>query len=391
MKTKKNMKRIKNKSNKIKESSCNNISKSYKNITANIDIDAIKHNHLFFKKKSKTDVMPVLKADAYGHGIVDIAKILRKLKVKYIGVATVGEAILLRNNGDKGRILCWLYNIDSPEIKDALNLDIDIAIIDETFIPIIEKIVPAGKKAKITLFVDTGINRAGVSYDKSYQAAIDISKSPKFEFIGMMSHLICSEIKNSPIVNEQLRKFRHLRKQLEDINIRPPLVHIANTTGCLNYDVSDFTLARVGGGTYGITVDKKMNKNLIPIMTLKSKIIQLKVVPKGQGIGYNSKYITPQNMRVAAIPIGYADILPRAASLKLYVYVNGSKRKVLGLISMDQIIIESNDNDKIDDDVFIFGNGKNCKQTLYDLANLANTITYEIITHVGNRVNRNYQ
>jgi alanine racemase len=384
MKTKKNLKFIKNKSNKV------NIS-AYKNITANIDIDAIKHNNTFFKKQSKTDIMPVLKADAYGHGIVDMAKVLRKLKVKYLGVATVGEAILLRNNGDKGRILCWLYNINSPEIKDALKLDIDIAIIDETFIPIIENMVPAGKKAKITLFVDTGINRAGVPYDKSYQAAINISKSTKFEFIGMMSHLICSEIKNSPIVNEQLKKFRHLRNKLADINIKPPLVHIANTMGCINYDVSDFTLARVGGGTYGITVDKKMNKHLIPIMTLKSKIIQLKVVPKGQGIGYNLKYITPKNMRVAAVPIGYADILPRAASLKLSVYVNGSKRKVLGLISMDQIIIESNENDKIDDDVFIFGNGKNCKQTLYDLANLANTITYEIITHIGDRVNRIYQ
>ena len=126
-------------------------------------------------------------------------------------------------------------------------------------------------------------------------------------------------------------------------------------------------------------------------MTLKSKIIQLKVVPKGQGIGYNSKYITPKNMRVAVVPIGYADILPRAASLKLCVYVNGSKRKVLGLISMDQIIIASKDSDNISDDVFIFGDGKNCKQTVFDIANIANTITYEFLTHVGNRVNRIYQ
>ena len=253
MKTKRSTKFVKNKTKKA--TSClYNIPKIYKNITGIIDINAIKHNHTFFKKMAKTDIMPVLKADAYGHGIVDMAKILRKLHVKYLGVATVGEAILLRNNGDKGRILCWLYDIDSPEIKDALKMDIDIAIIDETFIPIIEKMVPSGKKAKITLFVDTGINRAGVSYDKSYQAAVDISKIDKFEFVGMMSHLICSEIKNSQIVNEQLKKFRDLRQKLEDIHIKPPLVHIANTTGCLNYDVSDFTLARVGGGTYGITV-----------------------------------------------------------------------------------------------------------------------------------------
>jgi alanine racemase len=379
-----------NKNNFSKKKICKNIMPSSDtNITAVIDINALKNNIQYLKHASKTDIMPVIKANAYGHGIIDIAKILRQLHIKYIGVATAGEAILLRNNGDKGRILCWIYNIDGHDIKDALALDIDIAIFDEKSIPIIEKMVPLNKKAKITLHVDTGINRSGVPYDKAYQAAIDISKSDKFEFIGMMSHLVSSQIKNCPIVNNQLTKFRELRKKLEDINIKPPLIHIANTNGCLNYDVSDFTIARPGSGIFGIPEEKK-DKYLIPILSLKTKIIQLKEVLKGEGIGYDWKYIAPKNIKVAALPIGYADILPRLSSLKLYVYVNGSKRKVLGLESMDQIIIESKKGDKINDDVYIFGNGKNCKQTVLDLAEESDTIPHEILTHIGNRVSRIY-
>jgi alanine racemase len=376
--------------NRTKNIYVNQIPSEYKNITAEISINSLQHNISYFRKITNTDIMPIIKADGYGHGLVDMSKILRNLNITYLGVATAGEAILLRNNGDNGRILCWLYDIKSPELKEVIKLDIDVAIFDESHIPIIEKLVPYGKKARITLHVDTGINRAGVPYDKAYNAAIDINKSDKFEFVGLMSHLISSQIRNSHIVNQQLTKFRELRSLLEDIDIKPPLQHIANTCAGLNYDVSDFTISRIGGGIYGLTVDKNLNKKLLPIMSVKSKLIQIKNINKGDGIGYDSKYIASKNRMIGCVPIGYADILPRNASLKVCVYVNGTKRRVLGLESMDQIVIETKKQDKINDDVFIFGNGKNCKQTIYDLANISNTITYDIVTHIGNRVNRIY-
>ena len=119
-------------------------------------------------------------------------------------------------------------------------------------------------------------------------------------------------------------------------------------------------------------------------------IIQLKDIEKGQGIGYDWKYITPKKMRVAVLPIGYADIIPRDTSLKLKVYINGTKRKVLGTISMDQIIVESREGDKINDEAYIFGNGNDCPQTIYDLASLAKTIPLEILCHTGYRINRTY-
>ena len=363
--------------------------KNDKDIKATIDINAIKHNINTLKSHAKTDIMPVLKADAYGHGLVDMAKICRRLGVKHIGVATLGEAILLRNSGDKGRVLAWLFDIEGQEIKDAMRMDIDIAICDETIIPKFIKMIPPGKKIKVTLFVDTGINRAGISYEKALPAFIEMNKYSNVEIVGMMSHLVCSQIKNSPIVNEQLRKFRLLRQQLADVNIIPPLVHIANTRACLNYDVSDFTLSRAGGGIYGMPSDKP-DKNLKIAMTVTSRIIQLKYIEKGQGIGYDWKYTTPRKMRVAVIPIGYADVLPRTASLKLYVYINGTKRKVLGLISMDQIMVEAKEKDKMNDLVYIFGNRKNCPQTIYEVGKFGKLSSYEVACHIGYRVNRIY-
>jgi len=393
-KTRKNInnKNINNKNINKHSRKCkiNYIPASDKDIKAIIDIKAIKNNINYLKQQSGTDLMPVLKADAYGHGLIEMSKILRKLGIKYIGVATLGEAILLRKSGDKGRVLSWLYDIEHPEFKHGIKLDLDIAIFDEKLIPKIIKMIPSGKKIKVTMFIDTGINRAGIPYEYALQAFKDVASCKKFELVGMMSHLVSSQTKNNVIVNEQLKKFRELRQILKDNGIDPPLVHIANTGGCLNYDVSDFTLSRSGSGIYGITANDKFDKNLKLTMSITSYIIQLKNINKGEGIGYDWKYTTPRNMRVAVLPIGYADIIPRSASLKLHVYINGTKRKVLGLISMDQIIVEAKETDKINDTVYIFGNGYNCPQTIFDLAKAGNAFPVEILCHTGYRVNRTY-
>ena len=384
MKTKK-IKNFRNKTSKVYS-----IPSYDKDIVGVIDVNAIRKNINYLKKKSGTDLMPVLKADAYGHGAVEMAKILRSLGIKYIGVATLGEAIMLRDSGDKGRILAWLYDVNGDELKQALHMDIDIAIFDEKTIPKFISLIPKNKKINVTMFVDTGINRAGISYDKAYDAFIEVSKCDNIKIEGMMSHLVSSGVKNSPIVNEQLRKFRDLRKRLSEINIVPPLVHIANTGGCLNYDVSDFTLARPGSGIYGVGGDDKYSKFLSLAMTVKSYIIQIKDIDKGKGIGYDWKYVTPRKMKIAILPIGYADIIPRSSSGKLYVYINGTKRKVLGTISMDQIIVEAKEIDKVNDEVIIFGNGKNCPQNIFDVAKAGDAFPIEILCHTGYRINREY-
>ena len=377
-KNKQNKQNKQNKTIKIKQPTNQNI------INATINISALRKNIKYIKQKSKTDMIPVLKANAYGHGMIEIAKILRKEKIELIGVATLEEALILRNSGDKGRILYWLYDLYNPNFQ--LYTDLDIGIIDENHIDKLSNMVPKNKKCNIHLFVDTGINRAGIPYEYALSAAKKINDNPKLNLVGMMSHLIESEFKNDKLVNEQLRKFRLLRSQLEDINIIPKYVHIANSGGVLNYDVSDFTHCRIGQLLHGL--DNKKYQQLT--MTLSTTILQLKNIKKGDGVGYDYKYYAPKNMRIAIAGIGYADFLPILSSGKLYVYINGTKRKVLGLESMDQIVIAAKNTDKLHDKIIIFGDGINCPQTIDDIAKEGNTISYELLPHIGYRVKHEY-
>lgn len=373
-----NKNRKKNKQKTLKNMRVNS------NITAIIDTKAIQYNIENLKKYAKTDIMPVLKGNAYGHGLYEIAKIIRNLDIQYIGVATLTEALFLRKSGDKGRILAWLYNINSPELIEAFNSNIDIAIFDNTIISQFISLIPPNKKIKVHIFVDTGINRTGIPYENALDTFIDINKCPKIELVGMMSHLVDSSIKNNPIVNNQLSMFRQLREQLNNHNIHIPLVHIANTGACINYDVSDFTFARCGAGIYGIMPNFRPNKLLKLVLSVKTNIIQIKNIKKGDGIGFYHTYIAPKNMQICILPIGYSELLTRNISKPLYVYINKTKRKVLGLINMEQIVVESKKIDTLNDEAFIFGNGYNCKQTIYTLSNFP----IEFVTKLNNNIQR---
>uniref|UniRef100_A0A6C0I699 Alanine racemase C-terminal domain-containing protein n=1 Tax=viral metagenome TaxID=1070528 RepID=A0A6C0I699_9ZZZZ len=383
---KRNGKRYSNTTKKTMKK-CSKIPAEFKNITAIVSTQDVKKNLQYLKKKSGTDVMPILKANAYGHGIVEMAKICRRLHVKHIGVATIGEAMQLRNSGDKGRILAWLYDVHSDQVRDAVAQNIDIAIFNEAHIPIISKSLPKHSVANVHLFVDTGIDRNGVPHAEAIDAAIKLSNDPKFKLVGLMTHLCCAETKDNAITNKQFRLFRKLRQDLLDRNIDPELVHVSATNGILNYDNSDFNLSRSGAGFYGI----EENKHLTPILSLSSIIIQLKNIPKGEGIGYDRKYITHANKFIGIVPIGYADLIPLTPSEKLCVFVNGTKRKVLGLESMDQIVIEAKKGDKMGDKVHLFGDNKRGNnQSLHDFAREGSTTPFNIITRMGERVNIKY-
>ena len=203
-----------------------------------------------------------------------------------------------------------------------------------------------------------------------------------------MSHLCCAETKNNNPTLKQFTLFRKLRQDLTDLNIRPEMYHIAATNGILNYDVSDFEMVRSGCGFYGL--DKSQNKNLIQALSLTSKIAQLKYIPKGAGVGYDRKYIAHHKEYIGIIPIGYADLLPLMAHEKIKVSVNGTKRKILGLESMDQIVIQAKKEDKIGDEVRFFGDKNKGFASAIDFAKPSGTTPFNIITHIGQRVNHEY-
>jgi alanine racemase len=364
-----------------------NIPAESKEIVAIVDASAIKHNIEYLTRKTGTPVMPVLKANAYGHGLIGISKICRNSGVEYIGVATIGEALAIRNSGDKGDLLAWLYNIDNPELKTAIEQKIDIVIFDDTHIQKLSELVPANMRCRLHIHVDTGINRSGVPYTRCMHAIKEIMANKKLELIGMMSHLIDSEIKNSPRVLKQLTRFRKMRDDLIANDIHVKYIHIANSGGSLNYDVSDFTMCRTGIAIYGVNPNGKPDANLKPALKVVSKLIQLKHISKNDVVGYNAKFKAKKVMRIGLVPLGYADTIPRNASGKLYVYINGSPRKVLGLESMDQIVVEAKETDKLSDEVIIFGKGGT---TIQHLSKISKTSPYEILVHTGNRVRFEY-
>jgi len=360
----------------------------FKNITASISIKALKNNLEYLRKKSGTDVMVCLKNNAYGHGIIQISKLCRNFGVKYIGVATLGEAMQIRNSGDKGRILGWLYDINSDQVKIAAKNNIDISIFDHKHIDIISNSLPVDTITNIHLFVDTGINRNGVIYEKAIESAIKIKKDPKFKLVGIMSHLCCSKIKNDSFTMKQFQLFRKLKQDLCDVNIYPELYHISSTNGVLNYDTGDFNLVRCGRGFYGL--DGSQNENLTPALCLSSKIVQLKCIPKGSGVGYDRTYISQNKEYIGIISIGYGDVLPRVNNEKMQVVVNGTKRKVLGLESMDQIVIQAKKGDKLGDEVRFFGDTKKGFIDPIYFSKQTGTTLLNILSHMGRRIKYEY-
>jgi len=360
---------------------------SSNDIVVTIDAAAIRHNADYLRKMSKTDIMPVLKANAYGHGAIPISKILRAHGVKMIGTATIGEALMLRKSGDNGRIVAWLYDVNGPELGEAIRKNIDICIIDSSHVLVVCKLAAKhAQRVRIHLFVDTGINRAGIRYTEAIPTALELSNAPCIALVGLMSHFTQSELPNDATTHKQLKMFRELRDTLlRDHNVAFEHVHIANSGGCLNYDVSDFTLARPGLSVFGMDPNGKCNKNLWPAMTVESRIIQIKPISKGDTVGYDKTYTAKKNMLICVAPIGYADGVPRSSSGKLHVIVNGTRRKVLGNISMDQIVIEAHPNDAVGNTVLLFGSPRNGAtiQTIYDVADASNTIPHEIVTRVN--------
>lgn len=317
--------------------------KPKKDMQAIIRTDVLRKNLDYLKKKSGTDVMPVLKANAYGHGMIPMAKLCRAFGVNYIGVATLEEALLIRYSGDKGKILAWLYDVHSPEVKEAIVENIDIGIFDETHIPIISKLIQAHKKANVHLFVDTGINRNGILYSKAIPAAQQIAHDPKFNLVGVMSHLCCTL--NKKETHAQFALFRKLRQDLASLGIHP-LFHISATYGILNYDNSDFDMVRSGSGFYGIDASP-----LQQAMTVTSRIIQLKKIPPQSGVGYNKTYVTKRAEHIAIVPVGYSNLFSLIQHNPNKVMVNGTYRKILGAESMEQIVIQGKPTDTLGDTV----------------------------------------
>jgi len=351
-----------------------------------VDLDIIKHNINEIKKliDKNTKLGAVVKANAYGHGAVEIAKVLEEENVDYICVAGLNEAMELRNNNIKLPILVMGYTQDEC-LDIAIQNNITLTIFSKEQAEILSnKSKKIHQKANIHIKIDTGFNRLGFKIDENLPSTIHyIYNLPNINVEGIFSHLA---LKDKESDYEQFNKFNQLLDKIKGINI--PIKHICDSIGMVAYKDFHMDMVRVGASLYGYS-SRQTTMNLKPAMTFKSKFAQIKNIKKGEGISYDYSYIADKDMKIGTVLCGYADGIPRVLSNKGYVYVNGQKANILGKICMDQCIVDLTDidNASMDSEVIFYGNGG---PKLLDIANLADTNKNELLSIVSRRVARVY-
>lgn len=351
-----------------------------------IDLDIIKHNINEIKKiiAKNTKLGAVIKANAYGHGAIEVARVLEEENIDYICVAGLNEAIELRNNNIKLPILVLGYTPDDC-LDIAIQNNITLTIFSKEQAEILSnKSKRITSKANIHIKIDTGFNRLGFKINESLPSTIYyIYNLPNINVEGIFSHLALKDIESD---YEQFNKFNKLLDKIKCIDI--PIKHICDSIGMVSYKDFHMNMVRVGASLYGYN-SRKSIMNLKPAMTFKSKFAQIKTIKKGEGISYDYSYIADKEMKIGTVLCGYSDGIPRSLSNKGYVYVNGKRANILGKICMDQCIVDLTDikDVSMDSEVIFYGNGG---PKLLDVANLADTNRNELLSIVSRRVARVY-
>jgi alanine racemase len=346
------------------------------------------------KAAGKSDIIGIIKANAYGHGIKAVANILRLHDVEYLGVAYPVEAAELREAGDHGKIII----IVPPSLDDAKHLiDNDLEFVIDSF-DRLKKFDSFAKdknyKLKAHLFINTGMNRDGIYPEETLDFFTKASDLENIHIKGICTQLAESEMHSSDLVRMQINKFKNTLRQLKKAGFDPEMKHINNTGGVINYPEAGLTHSRTGIGLYGYADEKNLADkiDLEPAMTVLSEILTIRTIKKGENIGYSKQYISDCDMKIGVVPIGYGDGYSKLFTNKGKVIHNGSFLPVIGSVCMDQFMIDltGSDDAKVGDELVLLGSQGKTTLTAYNLADQIGTIPYEILTTLNNRLTRKY-
>ncbi|MCH6573680.1 MAG: alanine racemase [Bacteroidetes bacterium] len=359
-----------------------------------VDLNAIKENYQKIKEHvGSCKVMPILKANAYGHGLLRIAQFFEELNADYLGVAVVEEGILLREKGINIPILV-LGGVWGNQVPLFLkhNLTITASSIDK--LNQIEDTAGQMKvKAKVHLKIDTGMERIGVHYYNAENFLDAAYKCKNIEVEGIYSHFANSDAADLTYAKLQLERFKEVLSFYEKRSIETPFRHISNSGAILQLPEANFDMVRPGIMLFGIYPTKEVNKTveIKSALRWKSLVVYFKVIMPNHPVGYDSTFTTDHNIRAVTIPVGYGDGYLRSMSHKAEVLIRGKRYPVIGTISMDQIVINiDNDSAYNGDVVILLGDDGANIITCQELADWAGTNPYEILTNINTRVPRVY-
>ena len=369
-----------------------------------IDLAAIRGNVAALAGYAQgAQVMAVVKADAYGHGLLPVARAAIEGGATWLGTAQVTEALALRGAGIVGpRILTWLYAPGAP-LRDAIEADVDVSVaapwaVDE----VVAAAREAGRAARVHVKVDTGLGRNGVMPEALDDVVVPLLKAQAegtVELVGVWSHFAFADEPDHPTVRAQEEAFAAAVSAVEAAGSRLEVRHIANSAATLTRPAVHYDLVRPGLAVYGLSPVPQVGGpeafGLTPAMTLEAQLATVKPVGAGQGVSYAHQYVTARATTLGVVPLGYADGIPRHASgtrerLGGPVQVGGRRLGVAGRVCMDQFVLDLGPGapERAGDAVTLFGCAPN--PTAQDWADAAGTISYEITTRLGARVPREY-
>lgn len=371
--------------------------KKYLRTYAKIDLDAVLHNIKEVKKQieNSVKVMAVIKADGYGHGATALGDFLKE-EVDYYGVATIEEAIELREYGIELPILILGYTSPNQYIELVENNITQTVYTLEMAKEMSKAGEICGKKAKIHIALDTGMTRIGFEANEASILAIeDISTFPNLMVEGLFTHFACADEMDKSYSKLQIDRYDNFIVLLEERKIHIPIKHMCNSAGIMEFDHHRFEMVRAGIITYGLYPSEDVDKNIInlkPALEWKAHVVNVKTVDMGYGVSYGRTYVTKNKTKIATISIGYADGYPRALSSKARVLIHGKYAPIIGRICMDQMMIDVThiDNVEIEDEVILVGKDGECIISVEELANMAGSFNYEFICGIGKRVPRVY-
>lgn len=367
--------------------------------SAEIDLEAHAANiRAIAALVAPAELMAVVKADAYGHGLLPCARNARAAGATWLGVATIAEARALRAAGDTGRLFCWLFGEDE-ELTDPVALDVDLAVHHPTQLArVVAAAATVGRAARVHLKIDTGLSRNGCPPELWGALCADACQAVEagaVEVVGVWSHLAAADEPGHPANATQAAAFSAAVSRAQAAGLTVPIRHLANSAAALGMPDLRFELVRVGIATYGIDpadgdVAAQAGVRLRPVMQLRAQLLSTRRVAPGTAVSYGHTWTASRETLLGLVPLGYADGIPRAASNTVDCEIAGRRAPIRGRVCMDQFIVDLGPvgGDQAGDDLTMFGGPRSPSAS--DWARACGTIGYEIVTRIGPRVPRRY-